>query len=443
MAIQSVPDLVGALRAGSFLTNGQMDVLTREILPRTADARALARELVKRNWITPYQINQLFLGRGNDLILGPYVLLERLGEGGMGQVFKARHRRMDRVAALKVIRRDKLGNSEAIRRFFREVQAAAALDHPNIVSAYDADEVGGVYYFAMEYVEGKDLGRLVKEKGPLKIGKACEYMRQAALGLQHAFEKGMVHRDIKPSNLIVRNGGSSHEGGALVKILDMGVARVSGTIADDGGAPLTLAHSVLGTPDFIAPEQAADSHAADIRSDLYSLGCTFHYILTGQVPFPAEAPMEKLLKHHLEAPPPVESLRPEVPRGVVKLVRRLMAKSPADRPQTPAEVAAVLASMLAMQCRAPVAVPMALPVGPGAPDRLPEPPAPEYAPPADETVPEVTLEFETTDSILPRPRPRPAAPARSPGRLLGFALAGIGVGLLATLLLMLLRYALQ
>jgi serine/threonine-protein kinase len=444
-AIHTFSDLVGALRAGSLLTSAQVDVLARELLPRFPDPRALARELVRREWLTPFQINQLFLGRGDDLFLGPYLLLERLGEGGMGQVFKAIHRKMNRVAALKVIRRDKLGNPETIQRFFREVQAAAALDHPNIVSAYDADAVGGVYYFAMEYVEGKDLGRTVKEKGALKFGKACEYMRQAALGLQHAHEKGMVHRDIKPSNIIVRKSGSSHhEGGPAVKILDMGVARLEGA-SDETGEQLTQAHSVLGTPDFIAPEQAHDSHTADIRSDLYSLGCTFYYVLTGQVPFPANTPMEKLLKHHLEEPQPVESLRPEVPRGVARLVRRLMAKSPAKRPQTPAEVAEALASMLVSQSPAPVSVPLALPVNPPAPATPPDT-APEVAPGeavAEETVPEVTLEFETSDSIVKVKARHRAADRTATHGLWLYALAGLGLGLLVVLLVVLLRYALQ
>ncbi len=435
MSIRSVPELVGALRAVSLLTNGQVDVLTRELLPRLKEPRALARELMQRNWVTPYQMNQLFLGRGQELILGPYVLLERLGEGGMGQVFKVRHRRMDRLAALKVIRRDKLGSGETVQRFFREVQAAAALDHPNIVAAYDADEVGGVYYFAMEYVEGKDLGRMVKEKGPLKIGKACEYIRQAALGLQHAHERGMVHRDIKPSNIVVRSSGSRNEGAPLVKILDMGVARFNNPTADEIDAPpLTQAHSVLGTPDFIAPEQAANSRAADIRSDLYSLGCTFYYVLTGQVPFPADAPMEKLLKHHLEEPRRVEQLRPEVPSGVARLVRRLMAKSPDARPQEPREVAQLLATMLAVHAPSPVAVPLAQPVEPAAPS---DDGGAEVAGDG-ETVPEVALEFETSDSPLGPPPAR--ARERRFVRLLTFALAGVGLGLLATLVLVLIRY---
>src|SRR5262249_32718632 len=156
--------------------------LTRELLPRFRDARALARELIRRDWVTPYQVNQLCSGHGQDLNLGPYVLLERLGEGGMGQVFKARHRKMNRVAALKVIRRDRLSSEHAIGRFVREVRAAAVLSHPNIVEAYDAGEEGGNYFLAMEYVQGRDLGRLVKKSGPLPVGRACDYVRQVALG---------------------------------------------------------------------------------------------------------------------------------------------------------------------------------------------------------------------------------------------------------------------
>jgi serine/threonine-protein kinase len=435
MSIRSVPELVGALRAGSLLTNGQVDVLTRELLPRLTEPRALARELMQRNWVTAYQMNQLFLGRGQELLLGPYVLLERLGEGGMGQVFKARHRKLNRVVALKVIRRDKLNNAEAISRFFREVQAAAKLDHPNIVAAYDAGEVNGTHFLAMEHVEGRDLGKLVKQDGPLPVARACDYMRQAALGLQHAFEKGLVHRDIKPSNLVVQAAGSHAEAGPLLKILDMGLARAQSPESADA-ATLTQAHSVLGTPDFIAPEQARSSHAADIRSDLYSLGCAFHFVLTGQVPFPAESPMEKLLKHYLEEAVPVESLRPEVPAAVGKVVRKLMAKDPDQRYQTPAELAETLGTFLTVGVRSPAAVPLATPVGPA-----PAPAGNEEAP-NDDTLPEVGLEFETSESIVQMVKAKSGVARRRRRKrgLLPYALAGLGLGLAVVLLFVLLRF---
>jgi len=304
--------------------------------------------------------------------------------------------------------------------------------------------VGRTYYFAMEYVEGNDLGRLVKHRGPLKLGKACEYIRQAALGLQHAHEKGMVHRDIKPSNIIVRGHGSGSEAAPLVKILDMGLARVCGPLGEDGdgGEPLTQVHAVLGTPDFIAPEQARSSRAVDIRSDLYSLGCTFYYILTGQVPFPAETPMEKLLKHYLEEPPAVEALRPEVPRGIARVVRRLMAKSPDERPQTPAELAQVLGTMVGARTNA--AIPMAIPIGPVKPAQSEKPAEPPEDPAAEETLPDVGLDFATEDSINLIVRAKKTARGWSHRRpLMTFAVLGAAIGLMVALVALLLRYALH
>jgi serine/threonine-protein kinase len=439
MSIRSVPELVRALRAGSLLSNGQVDVLAREILPRFPEPRALARELMRRDWVTAYQVNQLFLGRGQDLLLGPYVLLERLGEGGMGQVFKARHRKLHRVVALKVIRRDKLLHPDAIRRFYREVQAAAALSHPNIVAAYDAGEIDGTYYLSMEHVDGRDLGKTVKQDGPLAVAVACDYVRQVALGLQHAFEKGLVHRDIKPSNVVVQGAGSQSEGGALVKILDMGLARIQSPLPVEGeqSGTLTQNHAMLGTPDFIAPEQARNPRDVDTRSDLYSLGCTFHYILTGQVPFPAERAMEKLLKHYLEMPVPVESLRPGVPASVGQVVRKLMAKDPGQRYQTPAELSEALGALLAAGLPASVsAVPVAIPVGP---TRSTEP-TPAEGPPTVDTITDVGLAFETPQTIVQTPTQRRGRRRRHRG-LVAYALAGLAIGIVIALFILLYRLA--
>jgi serine/threonine-protein kinase len=342
MSVGSVLNFVDAIRQNRVLEPDKLDELSR-LQPSFPDPRQLAKHLLQRGWLTPYQINQLMAGRGSDLSLGQYVVLERLGEGGMGQVFKARHRRMDRTVAIKVIRKDHLNSQDAVKRFRREMQATASLSHPNIVTALDADQVGDQHFFVMEYVEGIDLGSLIKRMGPPPVAQACDYMRQAALGLQHASEKGMVHRDIKPSNLLVSRPAEGSVWGNTVKILDMGVARIQDTgDGIDSLSALTKEGRVVGTPDFMAPEQAANSTKADIRSDLYSLGCTFFTLLTGQAPFPGGTPMEKLLKHRIETPKPVDKLRPEVPPGVVAVVQRLMAKKPEDRFQTPAELVKAL-----------------------------------------------------------------------------------------------------
>ena len=338
MAIASVAELLDALRESRVLDPVQLRELTGPPLS-FPEAKALARELMRRGWLTPYQANQLFLGRGRELLLGSYVLLERLGEGGMGAVFKARNWKLGRVVALKVIRKERLATPNVVRRFQREILAAAQLNHPNVIRAFDADEVRGTHFFAMEYVEGADLARLVRERGPLSVARACDYVRQAALGLQHAHERGLVHRDIKPGNLFLTREG-------VIKVLDLGLARL-GEHAEgaDSRSTLTQEGVVVGTLDYIAPEQAMDAHGADIRADLYSLGCTLYLLLTGRVPFPGRNTAEKLLRHQMEVPPPVDQLRPEVAPAVAAVVARLMAKRPGDRYQTPAELAAALAGL--------------------------------------------------------------------------------------------------
>ena len=338
MPVHSPASLVESLTHLPLLEPSQQGELPR-LQAQFPDADALARELVRLGWLTSYQVERILQGRGQDLVLGSYVLLESLGEGGMGVVFKARQHKLDRVVALKLIRKDRLGTPNAVRRFQREIMAAAQLAHPNVVRAYDADQVGDVHFFVMEHVPGTDLSRLVRERGRLPVAQACDYAHQAALGLQHAFERGLVHRDIKPANLLLTAQG-------VVKVLDMGVARLerpdtnddlAGTLTQDGG--------VLGTADYMAPEQARNSRAADIRADLYSLGCTLYYLLGGDVPFPGGGATEKLLRHALDAPRPLEELRPDLPPAVAAVVRKLMAKKPEDRYQTPVEAAAALAPL--------------------------------------------------------------------------------------------------
>jgi WD40 repeat protein/tRNA A-37 threonylcarbamoyl transferase component Bud32 len=271
-----------------------------------------------------------------------------IGSGGMGTVYRAEHRLMDRPVALKVIRRDLLGSESLVERFRREVRAAARLaPHPNVVAAYDAEEVGDTHVLVMEYVEGTDLARLVEARGRLPVGEACEYARQAALGLQHALENGMVHRDIKPQNLMRTNRGQ-------VKVLDFGLARFASEVGT--GAGLTALGTVLGSADYMAPEQVEDPHAADIRADIYSLGCTLYHLLTGVPPFPGRGLMGKLRAHAESTPTPLAAVRGDVPPELERVVARMTAKAPADRYATPAEVAEALAPFAEAMAEGPAAI---------------------------------------------------------------------------------------
>ena len=286
-----------------------------------------------------------------------YRVGELLGVGGMGVVYKAEHLLMERPVALKVLNRELIDKPATIERFRREVRAAARLTHPNIVAGFDAEQAGDVHFLVMEYVEGVSLARLIAEKGPLPVDQACDFVRQAALGLEHAHERGMVHRDIKPQNLMLTPGGQ-------VKILDFGLARFvmesvpAGAMLGEEDAtvslspespakPLTQIGIVMGTPDYIAPEQARDSHVADIRADIYSLGCTLYDLLAGHAPFPGGSAVQKVKAHLERTPRPLRDLRRDVPTELAKIIERMMAKDPAQRYQTPVEVAAALTPYLA------------------------------------------------------------------------------------------------
>jgi serine/threonine protein kinase len=270
----------------------------------------------------------------------------------MGRVYKARHVRLGRVVALKLIAPDRLTHPQAVERFFREARAAAQLAHPNIVVAYDADQAGDTPYFAMEFVEGTDLARLVRQVGRLSVAQACDYARQVALGLQHAHECGLVHRDIKPSNIMVAARPSA-DGRELVKILDLGLARLGSPLAATDRGRLTQDGAVMGTPDYLAPEQAVDSHRADIRADIYSLGCTLYHLLAGHPPFPEASLAQKLLWQQQAEPTSIDQLRPDVPPGLAAVLRQMMAKQPEKRFPTPAAVATALAPFCGVVAAAP------------------------------------------------------------------------------------------
>ncbi len=267
-----------------------------------------------------------------------YRVLEVLGVGGMGVVYKAEQRAMDRLVAIKVVNRRMLDRPDMLERFRREVKAAARLSHPNIVTAYDADQAGETHFFVMEYVAGKNLAVLVAQQGPLPVARACECIRQAALGLQHAWEKGMVHRDVKPANLVLSSTGQ-------VKILDFGVARLFADAGTESAG--TATGLLLGTVDFMAPEQADAPHLSDIRADIYSLGCTLYFLLTGRAPFPGGSPLQKIKAHAQQPPRPVTDFRGGVPAQLLRVLDRMLAKDPAGRYQVPAEVAEALGAVAA------------------------------------------------------------------------------------------------
>jgi formylglycine-generating enzyme required for sulfatase activity/serine/threonine protein kinase len=408
--------VVETLQELPLLAPAQMQDLAGPLREQFPGANSLVAELVRRGWLTNFQGDMLLAGSAKELMLGPYVLLDVLGRGGMGEVYKARHPLLNRVVALKVARKDVLKDSSDEARFLREMQATAQLSHPNIVAAYDAMRVEGNYVFAMEYVEGTDLARWLRIQGTLPVGQACEYVRQAALGLQHAHEHGLIHRDIKPSNLLLTADGTR------VKVSDLGLVRRG----DDDGQ-LTGTGLVIGTPDYLAPEQATDSRHVDIRSDLYSLGCSLYQLLGGQAPFATYQPLEKIFKHVEEEPPPVEDRRPDLPPEVTAVVRRLMAKKPADRYQTPAEAAAALAPFCQPAASLPAVVPPSPPAVPAGfdshgPTHRPTPPTIHAgAGQRPQGVVGAAAEVAPAPAPVPAPatggspaEPAPASPAEAP-----------------------------
>jgi serine/threonine-protein kinase len=363
--------------------------------------------------------------------LGQYRLLEQVGSGGMGQVFKAVHPTMDRVVAVKVMAPHLVQDARARARFQREVRSAARLTHPNIVLAYDAAQEGELCFLVMEYVEGKNAAALLHACGLPPVPVACEVIRQAALGLEHAAEQQMVHRDIKPSNLVVapRRAGGPPAGwpaDPVVKILDFGLARLVAPEGADGSAPpatpLTREGCVVGTPEFMSPEQACNNRGADVRSDIYSLGCTFYCLLTGHPPFCGGSLLEVMVQHLQQPPDPVGRRRPDVAPGVAAVLERMLAKRPEDRYQTPGEVAEALRPWAAAGATrdGPVVVAPAPPVpthalSPTSEERAPDDPATQVLPAG-------------AAPILPRPAPR--APAPTGGGLARGVLGCLGLGLL-------------
>jgi phosphate ABC transporter phosphate-binding protein len=306
------------------------------------DANLLAEDMIRERLLTAFQANQLLKGYADDFFLTEkYKVLDFIGEGGMGKVYLGEHLILHRLVAIKMLQLpDERGGSSsagAVERFYREARAVAALDHPNIIRVFDVDRRGNDPFIVMEFTDGTDLKELVRRRGALPADRAADYVRQAAAGLEHAHAAGLVHRDIKPSNLMLDRTG-------VVKLLDLGLARFSQDVARNREVTGRFdAHVVLGTADFMAPEQAVDSTKVDARSDIYSLGCTLYFLLTGRVPFPEGTVAQKMYAHQNRAPDSPSEMFPRTPPGLLWVTERMMAKEPAERFATAAEVRSALA----------------------------------------------------------------------------------------------------
>lgn len=338
ITVDSFLDLLGQ---SDLVSNAQLLALTSEFLSdgsRPDSPQTLAGELVRREILTPWQSEMLMQGKHRGFRLGPYRILRPLGQGGMSKVFLGEHEMMRRRSAIKILPSKYQEDKDLLHRFQLEARAAAALDHPNIVRAYDFNKDvrygKEIHYLVMEYVEGNDLRRMIEEQGPLDYRKAADYICQAALGLAHAHAAGIVHRDIKPANLLVDPHG-------VLKILDLGLATVAFETEDSmSGEEGT--QSAVGTADYVSPEQVIDSRNVDGRADIYSLGLTFYFLLTGHRPFSKPTIMEVLMAHRTERPEPISKSRPDVPLDLEAIIDKMTAKSPSQRYQTAQEVAETL-----------------------------------------------------------------------------------------------------
>ncbi len=297
-----------------------------------ADANQLAAIFKKQELLTQWHLDKLLVGKYKGFFLGKYKLLGHIGTGGMSSVYLAEHVRLHDKRAIKVLPKKRVHDSTYLARFQLEAKAIASLNHPNIVMAHDIDNEGDVHFIVMEYVDGIDLLMLVKRDGPLDFSTAAELIAQAARGLHHAHSKNVVHRDVKPANLLLDLNGN-------VRLLDMGLALVT---SDEESLTVANNENVLGTADYLAPEQALNSHTVDHRADIYGLGCTFYYLLTGRPPFNDGTLAQRIAKHQTEMPPSIRSLRSDCPGELEGICTKMIQKDPKYRYQTAADVAEVL-----------------------------------------------------------------------------------------------------
>ena len=330
----SVEELLQLIRKSGMIEDAKLTTyLQRRQMGRglPEDPRDAANSMVEDGLITDFQAEQYLLGKWRGFTIGKYKLLERVGVGGMGQVFLCEHMYMKRRVAIKVLPPAKAEQPAALGRFYREARAAGSLEHPNIVRTHDIDQDGNLHFIVMEYVDGSNLLDMVKKFGPMDIRRACHYIQQVAVGLDFAFRSGIIHRDIKPGNILIDRRG-------VAKILDMGLAR----FYKDQTDMLTVKYDdkiVLGTADYVAPEQVANSHTVDIRADIYAMGASFYFLLAGHPAFPSGSVSQKLLWHRTKDPTPIRQIRPEVPEGIAAILAKMLAKDPNARYQTPLEIA--------------------------------------------------------------------------------------------------------
>jgi eukaryotic-like serine/threonine-protein kinase len=422
----SVDEFVDLIRKSSILEEPRLSAYVQKLKadPNTAtEINGVAGLFVRDGLLTYFQAEQFLQGKWKRFTIGKYKVLEKLGSGGMGQVFLCEHKLMRRRVAVKVLPTAKASDPSSLERFYREARAVAALDHQNIVRAYDIDQDENLHFLVMEYVDGSSLQDIIRKTGPMNVTRACHYMYWSAIGLQHAHAAGLIHRDIKPGNILVDRQG-------VVKILDLGLAR----FFNDDQDLLTKKYdeSVLGTADYLAPEQAVDSHTVDGRADIYSLGATFYFLLTGNPPFAEGTVAQKLLWHQTRTPKPVREVRPEVPADVAAVLGKMMSKKPEDRYQTPAHLSEALLKFtqtpippppdiempqLSAAAQGTASGPMTVTAAPRTIATAPRTPPPVHAPRATATA--------GAPAASPPPAPSPPVPAPGKQQAAGVAVADV------------------
>ena len=329
-----------SLSQSGLMSPAEIRAFREALPPQLQDARPeeLAKEIVRQKKLTRFQATAIFQGRTGGLIFGKYEILDKIGVGGMGQVYRARDRESGRIVALKVLTGEARKSDQAIRRFQKEAETAGRLVHRNITATLEAGEAAGISYLVMEFIDGPELGVYIKERGPLPVAEVVGIIQQAAEGLEFAHRDNIVHRDVNPSNLLIDREGT-------VKILDLGLARIQDPDADQANPDfgrLTMAGQMLGTADYMSPEQVQDPRMADARSDVYSLGCTLYYLLHGKAPFAGATIAHLLMAHELVAIPPLAGNRKDVSSGLDAIYRKMLAKDAKQRYQSMAEVLAAL-----------------------------------------------------------------------------------------------------